>query len=102
MGITYANTVELESIANELISLSDEYNSEIDKLFKRIAAVPTETKEWTGTQSKKYCSIVSRDKEQFLEVGKQLKYIGNKIKKDALEINSCISNCNNNESKRGY
>lgn len=102
MGITYANTEEIESIANELISLSNEYNSEINSLFNRMIAVPTDTKEWTGTQAKKYSSIIAGDKAQFLEVGKQLKYIGDKIKSDASEINSCINDCNNNEAKRGY
>lgn len=102
MAITYANTEEIETIANELISLSNEYSTEINNLFKRIAAVPTDTKEWTGTQSKKYCSIISKDKVQFLEVANQLKYISNKIKADVLEINNCINDCNNNEARKGY
>lgn len=102
MAITYANTDEIETIANELMSLSNEYSTEINNLFKRMASVPTDTKEWTGTQSKKYCSIISKDKSQFLEVANQLKYISNKIRTDALDINSCINDCNNNEAKKGY
>ena len=31
-----------------------------------------------------------------------MKYIANKIKSDAAEINSTIVNCNSNESNRGY
>lgn len=102
MGITYVNTMELESIASELVSLSNEYTEEINKLFARLTAVPTETKEWTGTQAKKYCSIISRDKNALLEVGKQLKYIGEKIKNDASEVTGCINSCNSNEATKGY
>ena len=102
MAITYVNTIEVEEIAKELISISNEYVTEINNLFSRLAEVPHETKEWTGTQSKKFHNIVSRDKKSFLEVGKQLKYIGEKISNDASEISGAVSATNSAEGKKGY
>lgn len=102
MAITYINTNEVESIANDLINLSNEYIDEINKLFVRLSEVPSETKEWTGTQSNKYCSVISRDKQSFLEVGNRLRYIGNKIKNDSMEVTNCVNKNFIDEGKRGY
>ncbi len=102
MALTYANTQEIEEIAKDLINLSNDYIAEINKLFTRLSEVPSTTKEWQGTQSIKYHNIIARDKTSFMNVGNQLKYIGEKLKNDALEISGCINSCANSEGKRGY
>lgn len=100
--ITFANTVEIENIADELLKLSSDYKLEIDKLFQRLADVPNYTKEWQGTQANKYFNIIGKDKKEFVNVGLHLEYIAKKLKSDANEINTTINNCNSNESRRGY
>ena len=100
--ITYANTTEIENISDELLALSNDYKAEIDKLFQRLAEVPEYTKEWEGDSSKKYFGIIGKDKNEFLNVGKQLEYIAKKLKSDAAEINLTIADCNSNENRRGY
>ncbi len=102
MGITYVKTEEIDSIGNELNNLCNEYNNEINKLFKRLSEVPNITQEWTGKQSRTYFSIVAKDKQSFVEVGNQLSYIAQKIKSDAAEIDRSIKQCQINEEKRGY
>lgn len=102
MAITYVNTTEIESIASDLISLSNEYIDEINKLFVRLSEVPSETKEWTGTQANKYYNVISSDKQSFLEVGNKMRYIGNKIKSDSMAITNCMNKCFIDEGKRGY
>ena len=67
MAITYVNTTEIESIASDLISLSNEYIDEINKLFVRLSEVPSETKEWTGTQANKYYNVISRGKDYLIQ-----------------------------------
>jgi uncharacterized protein YukE len=100
--ITYANTTEIDNIADELLALSQEYQSEIDKLFSRLSDVPEYTKEWQGTQAKKFFNAIGKNKREFDNVGSQMKYIANKIKADAIDISSTISKCNSNEAKRDY
>lgn len=100
--ITFANTVEIENIADELLTLSSDYKAEIDKLFSRLSDVPEYTKEWQGTQATKFFNVIGKDKTEFLNVGSQLEYIAKKIKSDAADINMTVADCNNNEIRRGY
>ncbi len=102
MAITYVNTTELDDIAEKLSSLSNDYLNEINNLFNRLSEVPSETKEWTGTQSKKYLNIILRDKKEYLEVGNKMKYIADELKRNSIDINNCVNYCNENEAKKGY
>ena len=102
MAITYVNTTELDDIAEKLSSLSNDYLNEINNLFNRLSEVPSETTEWTGTQSKKYLNIILRDKMEYLEVGNKMKYIADELKRNSIDINNCVNYCNENEAKKGY
>ncbi len=102
MAFTNADTVEMEEIAKELVKLSNNYIDEINKLFERLSEVPEITKEWQGDQSKKYHNIIARDKNPLVDVGNHLKYIGEKISKDAREIAADIKKNENDGGKRGY
>lgn len=91
MAISYINTTEVESIANDMISLANEFNTEIDNLFKRFSEVPHTTREWVGNQSEFYFNKIANDKNQYTDFANLLKSIGNKLNSDANEAKNCIN-----------
>lgn len=102
MSLTYANTSEIEEIAKELSSISNDYTVEINNLFTRLSNVPSETKEWQGEQSEKYHNIIAGDKAGLLNIGKELKYLADKLKSDALEISNSVNIAASNEGRKSY
>ena len=90
MAISYANTTEIQNIANDLISLADELNLEINNLFTRFSDVPTVTKEWVGDKSVFYFNFIASDKKQYNDFAAKLKDIGYKLSMNSYEIQNCI------------
>lgn len=91
MAISYMNTTEVESIANDVISLANDFNTEINNLFKRFSDVPYVTREWVGNQAEFYFNRVSNDKKQYIDFANSLKSVGNKLNSDAYETKNCIN-----------
>ena len=102
MAINYVNTLEVQSLSKEILSLANDFNTEINNLFTRFSEVPTITKEWVGPQSNFYFNKVSLDKKEYLAFANSLKDIGYKLSQDAYEINTCISKNLNAESEKGF
>ena len=98
MAISYINTSEVDSIAKEINTLADEFNEEINKLYQRLLAVPTNSKEWFGKQSNYYFGRISKDKQQYIDFGNKIREISNKLYSDANEVNICLKNNINGES----
>ena len=98
MAISYVNTTEVENISKDLISLANEFASEINSLFNRLSEVPIVTGEWVGNQAQFYFNKISTDKNQYIDFANKIKEIGYKLNKDMNEIELCITKTNNNES----
>ena len=62
--ITYINTTDLQDALREAKTLEAELREQIDKLYDRLAKVPTETKEWIGEKAKYYFNTIQQDKKQ--------------------------------------
>lgn len=98
MAISYVNTTEVENISKDLISLANEFTSEINSLFNRFSEVPMITGEWVGNQSRFYFNRISSDKIQYIDFANKIREIGYKLNADMNEIEYCINRTNNNES----
>ena len=92
MAISYINTGEVEEVANNIISLAMDFNTEINNLFSRLSDVPSITREWVGTQSKFYFKKIASDKKQYNDFADNLRHIGYKLSKDIYEIQTCMNN----------
>lgn len=101
MAISYMKTDEVENIANELISLANEFDSEINNLFVRFSEVSDITKEWVGSQSAIYFKRVANDKKQYNDFANTLKDIGYRLNSDVYEIKTCIKKNLDEEAEKG-
>ena len=101
MAISYVNTVELESISKEILSLANDLNTEFNNLFMRFSEVPTVSKEWVGKQANFYFRKVASEKKQYIDFTNKLKDIGYKLSTDLYEIQTCINKNNSEESQKG-
>lgn len=90
-AIEYAETKQIKNIADSIITLANDYNSEINKLFNMFAAVPYDTKEWVGNQSDKFFDLVALEKDDFINFGDRIREYGEKLNKDVEDIESTIS-----------
>lgn len=90
-AIEYAETKQIKNIADSIITLANDYNLEINKFFNMFAAVPYDTKEWVGNQSDKFFDLVALEKDDFINFGDRIREYGEKLNKDAEDIESTIS-----------
>lgn len=97
-AIEYAETKQIKDIANSIISLANDYNSEINKLFNMFAAVPYDTKEWVGNQSDKFFDLVALEKDDYINFGNRLREYGEKLNNDVDEIENTVSTVIRKES----
>lgn len=101
MAISYMNTVEVENIAKEVLSLSNEFNVEINNLFNRFSEVPDISKEWVGSQASFYFKKVANDKKKYIDFANKLKDIGYKLSNDVYEVQTCMKKNIYEESQKG-
>lgn len=101
MAISYINTTEIDNIGKEITSLANEFNNEIINLFNRFSNVPTVSKEWVGTQSMFYFTKVANDKKKYTEFANKLRDIGYKLSNEVYEVQNCIKNNIEEESRKG-
>lgn len=102
IAISYVNDREMKEISKQIISLSDEFNTEINNLFKRLNEVPTITREWVGTKSNFYFNRIYQEKAKYNNFANNIKDIGRKINYDINEINNCMINNSKDETEKGY
>ena len=93
-AIEYAETKQIKNIADSIISLANDYNSEINKLFNMFAAVPYDTKEWVGNQSDKFFDLVALEKDDFINFGDRIREYGEKLNDDVVDIENTVSTYN--------
>jgi uncharacterized protein YukE len=95
--ITYIDTTEVESIANELQMLAGDLDAEFDALFSRFEKVPTVSKEWVGGQANFYFQKISQDKQQYKDMAEAIRQLGSELKNEIKDFE--IATQNNNKDK---
>lgn len=101
MAISYANTIEIENISKELITLANELTTEFNNMYTRFSEVPFNSKEWVGKQSMFYFNRIANDKKEYLNFASKIRDIGYKLSSDVYEIQTCINKNNNLETQKG-
>lgn len=89
-SFTSIDTGRIDELTDKIIELTNEYDNEITKMFKRLSEVPYESKEWIGKQSEKYARLVLMDKQDFIDFGSQLKSYAKKVSSDSKKIDDAI------------
>lgn len=90
MNFEYGDSENIIEIAKDIINSANEYNIEINNLFKKLTSISTETKEWIGTKANRYNQIVSLDKQQYLDFYENLKSFSNELINIANNIDNCV------------
>lgn len=98
MAITKIDTDKVKDLSTHMISLVNNYEMEITKLFKMLNNVPYVTKEWVGNQSELYFNIVSMDKKSYIDFGEDLKKIALNLSENSDLIAEKIKHIQSNES----
>lgn len=97
MSISYINTSDVENIANNIITLSSDLETEFNNLFRRLSNVPSITKEWVGNQSEYYFNTIINDKSKYIYFSKKINNIGKTLNDEVEKINLAISTNNNDD-----
>ncbi len=85
--------IDTDRIKDEITTINNligDYDSIINKLFRRISDVPYTTHEWIGKTSEKYVELVLFDKEDFVNFSSQLRSYTDKLSNDCDSINKAI------------
>lgn len=98
MAITKMDTNKVKDLSTHMISLVNDYEMEITKLFKMLNDVPYVTKEWVGNQAELYFNIVSMDKKSYIDFGEDLKKIAINLSEDSDIIADKIKEIQSSES----
>lgn len=93
--ISYADTNELENIAKEISFLASDLATELNSLFNRLSSVPTDTKEWVGTQADFYFAKVETDKKQYIDIVDKIKEFSRELNSEIVDIREAIKTNNN-------
>lgn len=88
--ISYADTGEMQQIAKELKSLSDDLDLEIKSMYERFSNVPEHTREWVGGQSKYYFRCAARDKKQYLDLSRGIRRLGVEILGEVQDLDDIV------------
>lgn len=91
MAIYYANVEEIEEVAKNVNKLAIMYDNEINNLFRRLSDVPTVTKEWIGNTANSYFKTILLDKDEYVNIGKNLHLFSDKLNKDAERIRNTVT-----------
>ena len=98
-AISYVDTTEVDSISKEILSLTNQLNSEINDLYTRFSEVTGTTEEWVGQKAEFYFSKVALDKKQYIDLIEQLRNIAYKLSSDMIDTQTCIKKNKSEEEK---
>lgn len=89
MAEIHVDTKKMREEGMQMIKLSNELNSQLDGLFKRLESVPSVTHEWVGDSSEYFVNLVKFDKIQYYKLKDDLLLRGKKLVEsaDLLEFN---------------
>ena len=101
MKITTIDTNRVREIGQRISKYTNDYQNEINDLFKRLANVPHITKEWVGTKSNVYFDLVALDKDLFIDFGNKLMKFGKMLDNISEQMENEIKNMNSMEKDYG-
>lgn len=90
MADIQVDTKRLNECGNEIMKLANEFNEELDMLFKRIENIPTVTHEWVGDSANKFVALSKIDKVQYYILKDALYSEGKYLVESANLLNSTI------------
>jgi hypothetical protein len=99
MDFEYADTDKIDDIARDIVSLANDYDLEITKLFKRFSNVPYETKEWVGDSSIFYFKTIALDKSEYIKFGELIRGFAHTLTNSSEEIKRTMNICVSDENK---
>jgi len=76
MAIINTDTKELYLIGDRLITLSKQLEEQMNKMFKRIDGVPTNTLEWVGFSSNKFVELSKEERSKYYNLIDDIKKYG--------------------------
>lgn len=99
MAVSSVDTDRLKDLSKDIMSLANQYDIQITKLFKMLGDVPYTTKEWVGNQAERYFKLVLLDKNDFLDFGNELKRYARKLSEDSDKLDDAIEKTQKDEVK---
>lgn len=99
MKVTYVDTTRMREIGDRINKIALDYEKQINIFFKRMTAVPTETKEWTGDVAIRHARLVALEKNDYLEFSKRIRAYAKKILDDADAYDARIKSNQAEEAK---
>ena len=101
MALTYFNSTEVEDIARDISDLSNQFEDEINSLFKRFSEVPTVTQEWIGNKATFYFNYIALGKKQYIDFAESLRQISYNLNDTVNEVNNSINETKVKELEKG-
>ncbi len=83
-----ANANKLVECGEEIVSLCDKYNEQIETLFNKLENVTNRC--WTGRSANTYVQIVKKDKRTYTKFGNDLKDYGKLVRSTGRNVNTMI------------
>ena len=99
MAVSSIDTERVSDLANEILFLENDYEIQINRLFKMLSEVPYITKEWVGNQSERYFRTILLDKNDYINFGKEIRKYARKILDDSERMSDAIEETQKNERK---
>lgn len=100
MAISYVNTNEVEDANKDFKNLVNQFNEQINDLYKRLSEVPTISREWFGNQANYYFRVVNQDKRQYNNFVNKLNLFSLRVDRDLEKIENVIKNNTAEESRK--
>lgn len=93
MANLYVDTIKLKESGNEIIKLSNEFNSNVNDLFDRLVKIPTVSLEWVGESALEFSRIANVEKIDYINLKNNLYNYGKFLIDTAEEIESAMQEC---------
>lgn len=87
------DTIKIREAGAELISLSNELNSNINDLFERLVKIPTSSFEWVGASALEFSRIANVEKIDYINLRKCLYNYGKFLLDVSEEMERAIKEC---------
>ena len=91
MAIKYADTTEVKDIANEIIKLCNDLDSEFNKFFNKMNNVPITSREWVGQTATYYFSTYEKDRLEYKKFVNSIRLLAKSLNSNMRSVSSCIS-----------
>ena len=87
------DTTKLREAGNEIIKLSNEFNSNVNDLFDRLVKMPIVSNEWVGESAQEFSRIANVEKIDYMNLRKSLYSYGKFLVDTAEDIERAIQEC---------